>query len=300
MRLTGLLLVLLSAATFGTSGSFADSLLATGWSPAAAVTIRVCVAALVLTAPGLWLARGRWPEIRREAGYLAVYGLVAVAGCQLLFFYAVQHLSVGVALLLEYSGSVLVVLWLWLYGGQRPGPRTVLGVVLAVLGLVLVLDVLEGAHVDLVGVLCGLGAAVGLATFYVLSSRVGTDVPPLVNAWAGLAVGGVTLLVAGAVRAVPMHAGTRAVHLAGSNVSWLLPVLGLSLVAAVIAYTAGISGARLVGPKIAAFVGLTEVLFAIVFAYLLVDQGVTWIQALGGAVVVAGIALVRTDDPLPA
>jgi drug/metabolite transporter (DMT)-like permease len=244
--------------------------------------------------------RGRWPEIRREAGYLAIYGLVAVAGCQLLFFYAVQHLSVGVALLLEYSGSVLVVLWLWLYGGQRPGPRTVLGVVLAVLGLVLVLDVLEGAHVDLVGVLCGLGAAVGLATFYVLSSRVGTDVPPLVNAWVGLAVGGATLLVAGAVRAVPMHAGTRAVHLAGSNVSWLLPVLGLSLVAAVIAYTAGISGARLVGPKVAAFVGLTEVLFAIVFAYLLVDQGVTWIQTLGGAVVVAGIALVRADAPLPA
>jgi drug/metabolite transporter (DMT)-like permease len=97
-----------------------------------------------------------------------------------------------------------------------------------------------------------------------------------------------------------MHAGTRAVHLAGSNVSWLLPVLGLSLVAAVIAYTAGISGARLVGPKVAAFVGLTEVLFAIVFADLLVDQGVTWIQALGGAVVVAGIALVRADDPLPA
>ena len=153
MRLTGLLLVLLSAATFGTSGSFADSLLATGWTPGAAVTVRICTAAVVLTVPALVLARGRWGQLRAEGLLLGVYGLLAVAGCQLFFFYAVEHLSVGVALLLEYSGSVLVVLWLWLHDGLRPGLRTVAGVVLAVAGLVLVLDVLSGAHVDVAGVL---------------------------------------------------------------------------------------------------------------------------------------------------
>ena len=296
MRATGLLLVLLSAATFATSGPFADSLLVTGWTPGAAVTTRICTAAGVLTLPALVAARGRWPAIRKEAGLLAVYGLLAVAGCQLLFFYAVQHLSVGVALLLEYSGSVLVVLWLWLHEHQRPGGRTVLGALLCVVGLVLVLDVLSGAHVDLVGVLFGLGAAVGLATFYVLSSRAETDVPPLVNAWLGMVVGGVTLLLAGAVGAVPMRAATRSVRLADTTVSWLVPVLGISLVAAVIAYTAGISGARRVGSRVAAFVGLSEVLFAILFAWLLVDQSVSATQALGGAVVVGGIALVRADE----
>jgi drug/metabolite transporter (DMT)-like permease len=295
VRATGLLLVVLSAATFSTSGSFADSLLMTGWSPGAAVTIRICVAALVLTGPALWLARGRWAAIRAEGALLAVYGLLAVAGCQLMFFYAVQHLSVGVALLLEYSGSVLVVLWLWFHDGVRPGTRTVLGALLAVAGLVLVLDVLEGSQVDVVGVLFGLGAAVGLATFYVLSSRTQTDVPPLVNAWAGMVVGGATLLLAGAVRLIPMDANRRRVHLAGTDVSWLVPVLGLSVVAAVIAYTAGISGARLVGPRVAAFVGLTEVLFAIGFAALLVAQSTSLVQALGGAVVLAGVALVRSD-----
>lgn len=298
MRLTGLLLVLLSAATFGTSGSFADSLLATGWTPGAAVTTRICVAAVLLTPPGLWLARGRWPQLRAEWRQLLAYGLLAVAGCQLAYFYAVQHLSVGVALLLEYSGSVLVVLWLWLHDGQRPGVRTLAGVVLAVVGLVLVLDVLEGAHVDAVGVLCGLGAAIGLATYYVLSSRTETDVPPLVSAWASMVLGGLALLVAGAAHAVPMHAGTADVRLADHSLSWVAPVLGLSLVAAVIAYTTGIMGARLVGPTVAAFVGLSEVLFAIAFAYLLVDQRITWLQALGGAVVVGGIALVRSDEGL--
>ena len=296
MRATGLLLVLLSAATFATSGPFADSLLVTGWTPGAAVTTRICTAAVVLTVPGLLAARGRWAAIRAEARLLAVYGLVAVASCQLLFFYAVQHLSVGVALLLEYSGSALVVMWLWLHDHQRPGRRTTLGAALSLAGLVLVLDVLSGAHVDLVGVLFGLGAAVGLATFYVLSSRSETDVPPLVNAWLGMVVGGVTLLLAGAAHLVPVHATTRDVVLAGTRVSWLVPVVGISVVAAVIAYTAGIAGARRVGSRVAAFVGLSEVLFAVVFAYLLVDQSVSWRQAVGGAVVVAGIALVRADE----
>lgn len=295
MRATGLLLVLLSAATFATSGPFADSLLVTGWSPGAAVTTRICTAAAVLTLPALLAARGRWPAIRAEARLLAVYGLLAVAGCQLMFFYAVQHLSVGVALLLEYSGSVLVVAWLWLHDHQRPGAKTALGAALCTAGLVLVLDVVHGAHVDLVGVLFGLGAAVGLATFYVLSSRAETDVPPLVNAWIGMIVGGVALLVAGAAQLIPMQVATSDVRLADTNVSWFVPVLGISLVAAVIAYTAGIAGARRVGSRIAAFVGLSEVLFAVVFAYLLVDQSVSGTQILGGAVVVGGIALVRAD-----
>jgi drug/metabolite transporter (DMT)-like permease len=291
----GLLLVLLSACTFGTSGSFADVLLETGWTPGAAVTARVCVAALVLTPPALWLARGRWASLRQERVLLLGYGVVAVAGCQLAFFYAVEHLSVGVALLLEYSGSVLVIGWLWLHDGQRPGRRTGVGALLCVAGLVLVLDVLSGTHVDVVGVLFGLLAATGLATFYVLSSRTQAEVPPLVNAWAGLALGGVVLLVAGAARAVPLEANRRPVVLAGQEVSWLVPIVGLSVVAAVVAYTAGIAGARLVGARIASFVGLTEVLFAIVFAYLLVDQGASSVQLLGGAVVLTGIALVKAD-----
>jgi hypothetical protein len=43
----------LSAAAFGTSGSFATALIGSGWSPAAAVTVRLLVAAVVLTIPAL-------------------------------------------------------------------------------------------------------------------------------------------------------------------------------------------------------------------------------------------------------
>jgi drug/metabolite transporter (DMT)-like permease len=296
----GLGLAVLSAATFGTSGTFATSLLDAGWTPAAAVTARIALAALMLTVPALIQLRGRWTLLRRSLPAISAYGFVAVAGCQLFFFNAVEHLSVGVALLLEYSGTVLVVGWMWLRHGQRPRRLTVAGGALAIAGLVLVLDLTGSQHVDVVGVLWGLGAAAGLAVFFVLSARTADLLPPIVMAWAGVTIGAVTLGFAGLVGAVPFRASTRDVSFTGHRTSWLVPVLGLSLVAAAIAYSAGIGAARRLGARLASFVGLAEVLFAILFAWLLLDQRPSGLQVVGGLVVLLGIALVRAGDQEPA
>lgn len=292
----GLGLALASAAAFGTSGTFAASLLAAGWTPGAAVTVRVLLAALVLTVPALLLLRGRLGELRRGSRTITVYGLVAVAGCQLAYFNAVQTLSVAVALLLEYSGALLVVAWLWLRHGQRPRRLTLAGGAVAVAGLVLVLDVLGDAALDPVGVVWGLLAAVGLAVYFVLSARAEEPLPPLVVAWGGLATGGVALVLAGAAGVLEMRAPRSDVQLLDSAVPWLVPVLGLALVAAAFAYVAGIFGARLLGAKVASFVGLTEVLFAVLFAWLLLGQSLSPVQLLGALAVLAGIALVRVDE----
>ena len=72
---------------------------------------------------------------------------------------------------------MLVVVWLWARHGQRPRRWTVVGIALAIVGLVLVLDVLGGIRVDVAGVLWALGAAAGLAAFFVLSGRDDTGPP---------------------------------------------------------------------------------------------------------------------------
>jgi drug/metabolite transporter (DMT)-like permease len=293
-RAVGLGLAVTSAAAFGTSGSFADSLMSTGWTPGAVVTARILLAAILLTPLALLQLRGRWPQLRASAGPIAVYGLVAVAGCQFAFFNAVQHLEVGVALLLEYLGIVLVVLWLWLRHAQRPRRLTLAGIVAAVAGLVLVLDPSGG--VNGVGVFWGLLAATGLAVFFVLSARMDAGLPPLAVAWGGMVVGALTLVAAGLTGALPWRASTADVALFGRELSWVVPVVGLSLVAAALSYSLGVAAARLLGAKVASFVGLTEVLFAVLFAALLVDQVPTAAQVLGGAVVLLGVALVQADD----
>jgi drug/metabolite transporter (DMT)-like permease len=76
-------------------------------------------------------------------------------------------------------------------------------------------------------------------------------------------------------------------------------VLGLAIVAAVVAYVAGVAAARVLGARLASFLGLTEVLFAVAFAWLLLGQRLTAAQFAGAVLVLAGVALVRLDEPAP-
>ncbi|PZG18000.1 EamA family transporter [Micromonospora craterilacus] len=292
----GLALALLSAVTFATSGTFARSLIAAGWSAEAVVMARVGIAALVLALPAVLVLRGRWPVLRRNLASIGVFGLLGVALAQVCFFNAVRYLPVGVALLLEYLGIILVVGWTWLVQGQRPRRLTVAGSVAALAGLVFVLDLTGAGRLDPIGVLWGLGAAVGLAGYFVLAGRVDSALPSVVMASGGMAVGAVALLLLGLVGALPLRATFGAVQFAGQHTSWLVPIAGLALVAAVVAYLAGIAAARILGARMASFVGLTEVMFAVLIAWLVLGELPTVVQLLGGALIVAGVALVRLDE----
>ena len=294
---TGLALAVLSAATFGTSGTFGSSLIHAGWSPAAAVIARIAASAVMLTVPALLQLRGRWALLRRAAPRVAAYGLVAVAGCQLFYFNAIQRMPVGVALLLEYLGAVLVVGWLWLRHGQRPRRLTVAGAVTAIAGLIMVLNLTGSTRLNPIGVMWGLLAAVGLAIYFLLSASAGDEpLPPIVMAWGGMCVGASALAALGGIGLLPMTATAADVDFLGHHVSWVVPVLGLSLVAAVIVYVAGIGAARRLGAKLASFIGMAEVLFAVLFAWLLLGQLPAPVQFLGGAFILAGVTLVRIDE----
>src|SRR6478672_13474793 len=296
----GLSVALVSAAAFATSGAFAKSLLVAGWAPGAVVTLRISLAALVLLVPTVLALRGRWTALRRNAWVVVGYGLTGVAGCQLAYFNAVTHLSVGVALLLEYLAPVLIVGWLWLRHRQAPRRLTLVGVALAVAGLLLVLDVVGGASVSVVGVLWGLGAAVCLVLYFLLADHVDDDVPPLVLAGGGLVVGAVSLGLAGLVGVLDMSRGAARVPLGGVVVDWWVPVLVIALVAAAFAYVTGIAAVRMLGAKVASFVALTEVLFAVLFAWVVLGELPTALQLAGGVLIVGGVVAVRADEARPA
>lgn len=292
----GLGLALASAATFGSSGAFAKSLLVEGWSPGAVVTARMTGAALALLPAAVFVLRGRWHLLRRNAAFAVVYGLVAVALCQFAYFNAVERLSVAVALLLEYLAPVLIVGYLWARG-KRPGRLTLAGVVLAMAGLLLVLDVVGGVRLSLTGVAWGLMAATGLVGYFLLSEHEHEEsLPPLALAWAGLVVGAVVLGFAGMVRLLPMRASTADVVVGGTELGWWVPVAELAVVAAAFAYAAGIGAVRHLGATMASFLMLTEVLFAIAIAWLLLGELPGRVQLAGGVLVVAGVVAVRLGE----
>lgn len=76
-----------------------------------------------------------------------------------------------------------------------------------------------------------------------------------------------------------------------------MPVLRLSVLAAALAYATGVAAIRRLGARVSSFVGLTEVLFAVLFAALLLGRRPGPVQLVGGAVVLVGIVLVRQGEP---
>jgi drug/metabolite transporter (DMT)-like permease len=283
----------------------ARALLDVGWTAGAAVLVRLGGAAVLLTVAAAVALRGRLRLRASSARRLVAYGLVAMAGTQLAFFNAVRTLDVGVALLLEFLAPVLLLGWTSLRTRTRPPTATLAGAALTLLGLALVLELTGTATVDPVGVVWGLVAAVCLAGYFVISGRQDDDLPPLVMAAGGTAVGAVTIAAAGLVGVVPLAFSTSDAVLAGTPVSWLVPAAWLVGVATVAAYLTGIAAIIRLGTRSASFVALAEVLFAVLVAWMLLAQLPGPSQLAGGVCIILGIVIIqrteqRTERPVTA
>ena len=293
---SGLAFALVSAITFGLSGALARPLLESGWSAGAVTLVRVGGAALLVAPFALVALRGQWEALRRSAGLVVMYGVLAVAGAQFCYFSAVSHMQVGPALLIEYTAPAAVVVWLWLRQGQRPGPVTLLGAGLAALGLVLVLDLISGADLSVPGVLWALAAMVGAAAYFVISADESKGLPPLALAGGGLVVGAAALGLLGLVGLLPLHRASASVAYSGATVEPWVPLVLLALVTAAVAYTTGIAAIRRLGSRVASFVALSEVLSGVIWAWLLLDELPRPVQLMGGVLIVAGVVAVKLGE----
>ena len=291
----GLVFALVSASFFGLSGSLARSLMDLGWSPAAVVATRVGGAFLILLIPTLLLLRRIGLPTGRQSVRMLAYGVVAIALAQLCYFSAVQYLSVGVALLLEFLAPVMLIGWHWARDQRRPAWSVLMGAGLSIVGLAFVLELRDGLTLNPIGVAWGLGAALCLCAYFLLSEEEGTEAPihPLLLTAAGTGIGAAVLLAAAAAGILPLAAPAGVAILADQAVGWWLPVLLLILVSAVLAYPSGIIAVRRLGSSLASFVALTEVTFAVIFAFVLLGQRPGPMQLLGGALILAGIGLVQ-------
>ncbi|MCG5431814.1 EamA family transporter [Mycobacterium sp. MYCO198283] len=299
----GLAFALTSALAFGFSGPFAKALITAGWTPTAAVTARLAAGALLMAVFATVVRRRWWREAATHGRTVVMYGVAPIAGAQVCYYNAVAHLPVGIALLLEYLAPVLVVAYLWLTTRHRPATLTLAGAALAVAGIALVLDVIGGAgtgRIDPVGVVWGLGAAVCAACYFLLSERAAGapdgGLHPITLATGGLIVGAAVAGSLGALGVLPMRFTAHDTVVAGYTTSPAVPVAALAVVATAVAYTLGIVGIARLRPGFASLVGLSEVLFAVLAAWVLLGEGITATQAAGGLVVLGGLALARIGD----
>lgn len=290
----GLAIGLLSALSFASSGSFMKPLMEAGWSLGATLLLRMGGAALIL-APVLIVTIRRRPGFLRKHGLLIIaFGLTGVAGCQIFYFAALQRMPVAMALLIQYLAPVLLVGLAWVRTRRAPSRRILAGSVLAIVGLVLVVDI-AGASFDLIGTLLALAAAACTAAYFLIAEKTGDDIPPLALASGGLITGALLMGVLVGTGFLAFTAPAVDVVLAGVSVPWYIPIVWVIVVATAGGYAFGVRAGSMLGSRVASFVGLTEVLFALLIAWLVIAEVPTVMQAVGGAMILTGVILVRSD-----
>lgn len=293
-RTTGIVMAVVSALAFSSSGPLVKPLLEAGWSLSAALVVRMGLAALILSPALVRAARRERGFLRRHALSLVAFGLVPVLGCQLLFFSAMQRMPVAVALLIQYLAPVMLVGFVWVRTRRAPSRLVMTGSVVAIVGLVLVVDV-TGARFDLLGTVLALGAALCVCVYFVMSERTGDDLPPLALAAGGLMVGACLMLLLAVVGVMPLFAPAVTLTFRGIDVPGLLALGWVGAVGTTLGYAFGVMAVPRVGARLASFIGLSEVLFALGFAWLLLGEAPSAVQIVGGAVLLAGVMLVRMD-----
>jgi drug/metabolite transporter (DMT)-like permease len=239
--------------------------------------------------------RGKWNTLWRARWRVLGMGAVAVAFTQLAYFAAIHRIPVATALLVEYLAPLLLVIWVALTTLRFPRPAVLLGSVLAIGGLVLVIGPGALQAVDPVGLGLAFAAAIGCAVYFVVAARPADGLPPVALAGAGLLLGGLLLGFSGLIGVVPLSASFGEVPLLGATAPWWVPLAVVAIFATAIAYAAGIFGSGRLGARLASFVGLLEVVFASIFAWVVVGEALSPLQMTGGALILAGIAAIPAE-----
>lgn len=279
---------------FACTGTFSKPILEAGLSPVRMTEVRAAGSALLLLVIILaWRPRSLALSLK-EIPFLAAYGVIAFALTQVLYFTTLQRLPVGIATLLLYLAPVIVAVWLRARHRQQGGRGIWLALALVLGGLALVSQAWEGAVVDWIGILAGVGTAFALATYWLLGERGSRTRDPLSLTFWGFAFATVAWSIVAPWWSFPWEVLGRSTSLLGGRVdnapAWAL-LLYVLVLGTVVPFLLVLGSLRRIGAQRAGIIGTTEPIWATLLAFVFLGETIAGIQILGGVIVIAGIIM---------
>jgi drug/metabolite transporter (DMT)-like permease len=249
----------------------------------------IALARYAIAAPGfalvLWRAGGLPGLTRRDAARIAAAGLLIVVGYHLFLNVGTRYTTSGIAALVVALAPGMTLVLAVLVGLERMRSRQVVGLLVAFAGVAVVVALGTGETLSLEsakGPLIVVGAPLSFALYNIL-------LKPLLARYGLLALTAATSLV-GIVGLLPFVRGSTVDLVGDVSGTDAALLLYLGVLATLLGYIAWNVGLRALGPTRAVVYTYAISPLAVVIGAVVLDEPVTAWLAVGGALVVGGIA----------
>lgn len=257
--------------------------------------IRSTGAAIILIAFAVMKGKSQLYARKDELKDLIIFGTVGVAAVTSFYFFAIKYLYVSVALVIEFTASIWIVLYLRFIKKKQVSPIMWWGIACAFSGLFLLSQIWTGTTLHPLGVAVAFADAFALAIYFLLADRLSQKRTSLsLMSW-GIGVAAVFWALVLPWRNFPFEYLTNTYSLEGnlSNYSapgWAL-ILWIIIVGTVIPYLLTVTGIRELSASTGSVIGMIEPLFAGAIAWWLLNEAFNTTQLIGCAVLLLGIYL---------
>ena len=299
---SGALVVIVGASLFGTLGTLSRLAYDDGLTPFAWVGWRAAIGAL-----GLWLVIARregWrsiPDGLRAATPAArrwlALGILSSAVLNLSMFVAFQRTTIALALLVFYTYPAMIAGTAAVLGHERLDGARRLALVLALAGMVGVVagGMAPGASVTIDALGLGLALlAAACQTVFMIASR-GYSTIPTEDAMGSVLLGGAVI----AILLSALADGPAALAKPLGDPGLLALLVGVGLFAAALPSFLFLTGIRLLGPVRAGILMLFEPVVGVALAAVVLGEGITALQVVGGATILVAAGLVQRGAGTP-
>jgi drug/metabolite transporter (DMT)-like permease len=257
--------------------------------------IRTTGAALILITFAVLKGKSQLYARKDELKDLIIFGTVGVAAVTSFYFFALKYLYVSVALIIEFTASIWIVLYLRFVKKKQISPLMWWGILCAFSGLTLLSQIWTGTSLHPLGVAVAFADAFALAIYFLFADRLSQTRSSLsLMSW-GIGVAAIFWALVLPWWNFPFEYLTNTYSLEGnlSNYSapgWAL-ILWIIIIGTVIPYLLTVTGIRELSASTGSVIGMIEPIFAGVIAWWLLSEAFNSIQLLGCAIVLLGIYL---------
>ncbi len=287
-----------AATLWAVNGVVSKVILGTGLPSLRLTEVRTTGACIGFVLVLLVVAPERLRVARRELPFLAIFGICGLALVQWFYFLSIHRLAIGIALVIEYLGALLVALWARYVFHEPVRRRIWLALTLALAGLALIVNVTGGGPISGSGVAFALATAVAYTAYLLLAERgVGERDAVSLLAW-GFGFATLFYAVIAPWWGFPAGLAAEDVSLLGRLASHELPVWALLLwvivPGTIVPFFLLVSALRHLPATRVAIIAMLEPVVATAVAWAWIGESLGTAQLVGAAIVLAAIVLAQT------